>query len=104
MRRAREQSYRDHKYQLMRKSAAMELQVLTQKAADDPVFFFYHNPRRGIEEFLRKTQWLSSGSSQNSLHSISRMANFGLQADTRKVINVTQQARLGSRFLQAQIS
>ena len=34
------------------------LQVLRKKASNDPAFMFYHNPRRGFEEFLRTTSWL----------------------------------------------
>jgi hypothetical protein len=34
------------------------LQVLRKKASNDPAFMFYHNPRSGIEEFLRTTSWL----------------------------------------------
>lgn len=59
-----------------------------------------------MEEFLQKNPWLSS---QNSLLSISRVADafistlVGLQADTKSYIDVTEQERLGSRFLEADL-
>ena len=102
-RKARVQAERDRFYKLNRESAAMELRVARHKAANDLVFLFHHNPRPRVVEFLQKNPWLSS---RNTEQAIFRFADaftstlVGLQAGQKAYIDVTEQAMLGSVFLE----